>query len=93
MLGTRGPVRQTSAIRGTATKPQIDVRRLTDAQLANHTDGLYARLDAGYAACEQAPDDATRLRWEGAWAALLGQYERAMDEARRRGLPVRRGVA
>jgi hypothetical protein len=86
-------VRQTSAIRGTTSNPPTDPGRLADAELAAHCDGLYARLDAGYAACEQASDDATRLRWEAAWLALLGQYERAMDEARRRGLPVRRGVA
>ena len=79
------------------------MRRLTDAQLAIHTDGLYARLDAGYAACDRAPDDATRLRWEARWGVpevwngpargLLAEYQAAATEARRRGLPVRRGVA
>ena len=77
----------------TTGMPPIDPALLTDQQLAIHTQGLYARLATGYAKCDQAPDDAARLRWESAWLALLGQYERAMDEARRRGLPVRRGVA
>ncbi|MGN6698505.1 MAG: hypothetical protein ACTHMR_10125 [Thermomicrobiales bacterium] len=75
------------------SSPPTDLRRLTDAQLASHTDGLYARLDTGYAACDQAPDDATRHKWEHAWLALLGQYEAGVIEARRRGLPVRRRVA
>lgn len=86
-------MRQTSATPGTTSNPPIDPVRRADAELAAHCDGLCARLDAGYAACDRAPDDAARLRWESAWLALLGQYERAMDEARRRGLPVRRGVA
>lgn len=86
-------MRQTSAIRGTTSNPPTDPVRLADAELAAHCDGLYARLDAGYAACEQAPDDATRHKWEGRWLALLGQYEAAVRETRRRGLPVRRGVA
>ena len=59
---------------------------LTDAQLAVHCQALYARLDTGYGKCEHAPDDATRLRWEAAWTGLLGQYQRAVDELRRRGL-------
>lgn len=87
MIGTRGPVsHKTSATPGTTSSPPIDPARLTDQQLAIHTQGLYARLDAGYAKCDQAPDDATRLRWETAWEILLHQYERGVDELRRRGL-------
>lgn len=79
-LGTRGPVKSSRT-----AQPPIDPRRLTDAQLAVHCQGLYARLDNGYAACEQQSDDAKRLRWEGAWLGVLGLYEAAVEEMRRRG--------
>ncbi|MGN6810274.1 MAG: hypothetical protein ACTHMP_05325, partial [Thermomicrobiales bacterium] len=91
MLGTRGPVtHQTTATRGKPTRPPIDLAALTDQQLAIHAQGLYARLDTGYAACERAPDDATRLRWEAAWGVpaewdgprrgVLAEYEAAVRE-------------
>ncbi|MGN6758837.1 MAG: hypothetical protein ACTHMJ_20900 [Thermomicrobiales bacterium] len=88
MLGTRGPVthQTTTATRGTKSSPPIDLAALTDQQLAIHAQGLCARLDTGYVKCEQAPDADTRWRWENAWLGLLGEYERAIDEMRRRGV-------
>ena len=59
---------------------------LTDQQLAVHCQGLYARLDTGYGKCERQVDPAKRLVWEDIWTALLSEYDRAVDELRRRGL-------
>ena len=66
--------------------PPIDSRRLTDAQLAVHCQGLYARLKKGYLACERQVDPATRLRWEELWFALLAEYKAAVHEMRARGM-------
>lgn len=92
LRGSRGPITH---------KPSrpvpVDLAALDDGALMAHCQTLYGRLDDGYAKCDQAPDDATRHKWEAAWLALLGQYERAVDElrvrtaeeARRRGLPAK----
>ncbi|MGN6562618.1 MAG: hypothetical protein ACTHMU_08150 [Thermomicrobiales bacterium] len=91
-MATTEPASGASATRG--SKQPIDLAALTDQQLAIHAQGLYARLDTGYAKCEQAPDDATRLRWERAWGVpdtadgpvggLLAEYGAAVAELRRR---------
>ena len=96
LRGSRGPVTHKPS-----RPAPIDAAALDDGTLMAHCQALYGRLDAGYAKCDQAPDDATRHKWEAAWLTILGQYEHAVDElrrraateARRRGLPVRRGVA
>ena len=66
--------------------PGTDLAALDDGALVRHCQGLRERLDKGDAACNGAPDDATLLKWESAWRALLGQYERAVDDLHRRQL-------
>lgn len=88
--------RTTTATRGTVTKAPIDLGTLDDGALLARCQELYARLATGDVKCDQAPDDATRLRWESAWGVadtasgpaggLLAEYQAAVDELHGRGI-------